>query len=446
MRPPKRVYIIEDDPEFGAYLLELLEDSWGGEAKLFADGLDGLRACLQDIPDVLVLDLNLPSLRGEEICRLLRSSGPHQGIRILVCSDMPEAQRREMELLALGADVYFPKPFRESDFLRDIGRLAGESIEESTRVSFRGEESTEPPITDVPSSEWERTITTIDIDESTDGLLKRFSNKTPKFEGYEMLGVIGGGAMGTVYKARQESLDRLVALKVFLRSQDDPPEYLDRFQREARIMAQLDHTNIVRVYDTGHTGYTYFIAMEFMSRGSLMQTIERHNVSWPLVRRTIDEAGKALHYLHEQSVIHRDIKPGNILVSIDGTIKLGDFGVSYARLPDESGEFTRQHTLLGTRQYMAPEILLGETATHQSDQYALGRTVLRLFEGAEPISPPRRLDSFRPETPRALADGLARMMELDPRNRFPSVGEARAALLDALPEDFDPTAASTSDS
>jgi len=421
------VYIIEDDPEFGAYLQELLEDTGVKEVCLFRDGIVGLNACLGDVPDLLVLDLNLPSLRGEEICRLLRSSPLHHKIRILVCSDMPEAQRRELELLKIGADVYFEKPFIEQAFIEDVIRLLRAPERGSEHLNFE-ERDSGVFLAQVMGGERatdDRTPTAEVIEKNYELV------KGSRFSGYEILEVVGGGATGTVYKAHHRSLDRLVALKVFLRTEQDSPETLRRFQREARIMAQLNHPNIVQVYDTGQTGYTYYIAMELMENGSLLDVLQKRPMTWEMLRDVVDHACTALQYLHERGIIHRDLKPGNILSSA-GMYKLGDFGISRARLPLEKTEFTKHETVMGTRTYMAPELLMGKHADPGSDQYALGRTLLRLFEGPEPNIPPIPLKRLRPDAPQRLSDVLDEMMHIDPSCRFPSMKEARRALMAAF--------------
>jgi len=133
--------VLQDTESLRRTAFELLEDCGVREVRLFRDGLIGLNAALGDVPDLVVLDLNLPSLRGEEICRLLRSSPMHSAIRILVCSDMPEAQRHELELLKIGADLYFEKPFIEEAFLDDVVRLLTAPPRLTESLSFQDKES-----------------------------------------------------------------------------------------------------------------------------------------------------------------------------------------------------------------------------------------------------------------------------------------------------------------
>jgi len=441
------VYIVEDDPDFGAYLAELVEDSRLGRVGLFQDGLSGLNACLRDTPNVVVLDLNLPLLRGEEICRLLRSSNAHRTIRIMIVSDMPEAQRRELELLQIGADVYFEKPFVEQAFLDDVTRLLGLSVtmrrEGAPRTEPTGVEDDTPPMQRADGPPNSRTflspVPTERVapkppaepkppapEETTEG-------DTTLFSGYQILDVIGGGAMGTVYRARQLKLGRLVALKVFLRDFNDDEDAVERFQREAVIMAQFNHPNIVQVYDTGNTGFTHYIAMELMEGGSLLDVVERNGPGMELLRRAVTDCGEALMYLHGEGVVHRDVKPANILCNRVGIFKIGDFGISRARLSIDRQEFTQHDVLMGTRSYMAPELLMGAKADARSDQFAFGRALVRLYEGEYPNTPLIPLKELDPSLPDGLCKAIHRCLAMDPSARYPSMKEARDAILAAIP-------------
>ncbi len=435
-----RVHIVEDDPEFGAYLLELLEDTGVSDAELFDDGLAGLRAILRDVPDLVVLDLNLPSLRGEEICRVIRSSPVHNTIRILVCSDMPEAQRRELELLQIGADIYVEKPFEEGAFIDQFLRLA--AAPRKSAMPFDATERKKLLEETKPLTKEQIRIVWNDVQ-----LLEETRQLAPEppseednlshdmFSGYTIQSVIGGGATGTVYRAYQNSLERVVALKVFLRRAEDPRGVLEQFEREAKIMAQLNHPNIVQVFDTGQTGYTHYIAMEYMPGGSLMDLVEKREVTWEICRQIIEQAGDALVYLHDRHIIHRDIKPGNILISELGKFKLGDFGLSQPHVPLDRKEFTDSDMVMGTRIYMAPELLMGMKANEKTDQFAWGRTILRLFEGDEANFPAKPLVELGIENiPGDLSAVIERCMHADPAQRFPTLRDAIAAMLIAMGE------------
>ncbi len=415
------IQIIEDDQEFGSYLVELLEDEGYQNLLWVTNGVEGASLVLREIPELVILDLNLPGLRGEEICRLIRSSRLHQNTKILVCSDMPEAKQRELEMLRIGADRYVAKPFHENSFLNDVQRLI--CIPAVTKSS---------PVNTIPHLESTRSIESSDSPEPN---TSKAALVTTRFEGFRLLNVIGGGAMGTVYKAFQERLDRMVALKVYLKNESNGEEELFRFKKEARLMANLEHPNIVTVYDFGQTGYTYYIAMELMAKGSVYERLFHEPVTLGFIRQFVTEVFGALEYLHKQGVLHRDIKPGNILISRQGMLKLGDFGISshYSNF-DFGAEATGQF-VLGTRPYMAPELLDGLKASPMTDQFALGRTLLRLFEGEQMNKQIIPLTVIRPELPLALSTGIARMLSKSPDDRYATISDAKNALLFALSED-----------
>jgi CheY-like chemotaxis protein len=417
------IHIVEDDKEFGSYLMELLEDEGYKRFQWMMNGIEAVNAILKEIPQLVILDLNLPGLRGEEICRLIRSSRLHQNTRILICSEMPQAKQRELELLRIGADRYVAKPFQEELFIQDVKRLL--AIPPNATPL-------EPPDA---AHYLEETRALDDVDsEPKRGAKSNAALVTSRFEGYQLLNVIGGGAMGTVYRAFQERLDRMVALKVFLKNENHGEEELLRFKREARLMANLNHPNIITVYDFGQTGYTYYISMELMARGSVYDRLFQGEMTLEFAIQFIREVFPALHHLHEQNILHRDMKPGNVLVSKTGTLKLGDFGISSHFNQKETGESSSDY-ILGTKPYMAPELLQGEKATPLTDLYALGRTLLRLFEGEQAMRTITPLSLIRPDLPNSFSLAIARCMTPDPRQRYQSVESARVALLKALGED-----------
>jgi serine/threonine protein kinase len=186
---------------------------------------------------------------------------------------------------------------------------------------------------------------------------------------YEITAELGRGAMGEVYKARDPLIGRMVALKVITSGLTNKPELLERFYQEARSAGALQHPNIVTVYELGKEGDLPFIAMEFLGGDSLEKVIAR-KAPLPLAQKAgyIIQICRALEYAHKHGVVHRDIKPGNIMGTTEGTVKVVDFGI--ARLVDASK--TQTGTLIGTLGYMSPQQLRGEHADERSDIWAVG--------------------------------------------------------------------------
>ena len=210
------------------------------------------------------------------------------------------------------------------------------------------------------------------------------------FPDLEILELIGLGGMGVVYKARQINLDRLVALKLLPHSQGSDPAFAERFHREARFLARLNHPNIVSVYDFGQAGGFCFLLLEFVDGVNLRQAMRAGRFSPDEALALVPKICSALQYAHEQGVLHRDIKPENILLDANGRVKLADFGI--AKLVNEPGSGRNDITLtqsgarLGTPHYMAPEQVENPAGVdHRADIYSLGVVFYELLTGELPL-------------------------------------------------------------
>ena len=261
------------------------------------------------------------------------------------------------------------------------------------------------------------------------------------FDDYRIIDVVGRGGMGTVYRAWDAVLRRDVALKVMLLEGDGRAH--ERFLREARLAAKLDHENIVRVYRSGSDeGYLY-LAMEFIE-GQSLRALLRHNeggVPVPQVLVIARQLLNALSVAHENNIIHRDIKPENILLKQEDTVKILDFGV--AKVLDDAF-LTRSDEILGTVEYMAPEQILGEELGQAVDLYAVGVVIYELLAGTLPFagdSPatlvyhqlnedPQPPSFHNPAVPTSLDRLVLQLLEKLPEDRFASAGEALSDLLD----------------
>ena len=254
---------------------------------------------------------------------------------------------------------------------------------------------------------------------------------------FELIKKLGAGGMGVVYKARQTSLDRLVALKVLAKHLAANPSFVERFYREARTMARLDHPNIVHGYAVGEEHGWHYFAMEFVDGQTMEDWVERlGKISLGDALHIAERCADALSYAHERKLIHRDIKPGNILVSSDGKVKVADLGL--AKALDDDMSLTQSGTGMGTPYYMPPE--QARNAKHvdgRSDIYALGATLYNLLTGKLPFDgettvevleakqkgdfqPARRIN---PEVPERLDLILDKTLAPDPDHRYQSCEE-----------------------
>jgi tetratricopeptide (TPR) repeat protein len=256
----------------------------------------------------------------------------------------------------------------------------------------------------------------------------------PAVPGYEMLGVLGRGGMGVVYKARQVGLNRLVALKMILGGGQAAGEALARFRREAEAVARLQHPNVVQVYDVGeHEGRPYF-TLELLEGGGLDRRLAGTPLPPRLAAALVQALAEAVHAAHSRGIVHRDLKPSNVLLAADGTPKITDFGLA-KQLDADAGQ-TRTGSVLGTPSYMAPEQADGHVAAvgPRTDVYALGAILYELLTGRPPFkapttletlmevrneepAPPRQLQS---RTPRDLETVCLKCLEKEPRRRYAS--------------------------
>ena len=199
---------------------------------------------------------------------------------------------------------------------------------------------------------------------------------------YEIISEIGRGAMGAVYKARDPLIGRLVALKTITSGVNAQANSLERFYQEARSAGALQHPNIVTIYELGSENKTPFIAMEYIEGGSLDQVIEqRQALPLSLKLGYIVRVCDALSYAHQHNVIHRDVKPANIMVTKEGVVKVVDFGI--ARLTDMS--LTQPNMMIGSRAYMSPQLYKGERADARADVWAVGVTLYELLAYRRPF-------------------------------------------------------------
>jgi serine/threonine protein kinase/WD40 repeat protein len=256
---------------------------------------------------------------------------------------------------------------------------------------------------------------------------------------FEVVSLLGRGAMGAVYQARDPTLDRLVAIKTISPHLVRDPEAVQRFQREARAAARLQHPNVVTVYELGEADGTQYIAMELLD-GTDLGTLMKGPAALPLADRLryVTQACRGLDYAHKKGVVHRDVKPANVQVTRDGNLKIVDFGI--ARLGDTG--LTQTGMVVGTPPYMAPEVLTGKRGDHRCDMWALGVILYELLSGRRPFDAPTfvtlaqkivhdplpPLDARALGVPPALVEVVARALAKKPTDRFTDLAEMLAAL------------------
>jgi serine/threonine protein kinase len=263
-------------------------------------------------------------------------------------------------------------------------------------------------------------------DGATAGTAPAPADLAPFFPQLEILDLIGQGGMGTVYKARQRSLDRLVALKILLPGTAADPAFEERFVRESRTLAQLTHPNIVTVFDSGRAGGYFYLVMEYVDGVNLRTAIDTRALSpadaLPVVRQVCD----ALQHAHDAGIVHRDIKPENILLDSRGRVQIADFGLAklLGQTPIEIS-LTATHQVLGTFRYMAPEQLERPMSVdHRADIYSLGVVLYELLTGELPLGR-FALPSERGTAGAGLDRVVLRALERDPVRRYQHASELK---------------------
>ena len=246
------------------------------------------------------------------------------------------------------------------------------------------------------------------------------------FGGYEVQALVGRGAMGTVYLARDVALGRSVALKVLLGSLARNPAMVRSFYREAQAAAPLRHPRIVRVYAAGIEGGTPFIAMEYVPGEPLDRFLRRKGqISWQAALYVGGQVAEALQCAHDAGIVHRDIKPANILLDRQGRVRLTDFGIARVCTLEQHGSDPK---IIGTPRYMSLEQCAGEEVTQKTDLYSLGVTMYQMISGKLPFQadspqvlmrliasePAPRLNRVMPDVPDDVARLVAHLLEKDP--------------------------------
>ena len=276
-----------------------------------------------------------------------------------------------------------------------------------------------------------------------------------QFGHYQIVAPLGEGGMAAVYKAYQPSMERHVAVKVLPRHMSTSEEFVNRFRREAKLLAQLQHPHILPVFDYGEAdGYPY-IVMPFINSGTLADLLRKQQLSLPEVRRIMIQLGDALGYAHARGMIHRDIKSSNVLIDERGNCLLTDFGL--ARMSESATQITSSGAVMGTPAYMSPEQGTGANIDHRSDLYSLGVILYEMVTGRVPYTaetpiaivfkhiqdPLPSARKLNPNLPEAVELVLLKLLAKNPTDRYQKAEDFVQAIQKAIPDvdtSYDPSA------
>ena len=260
-------------------------------------------------------------------------------------------------------------------------------------------------------------------------------------ERYEILEILGEGGMAFVYKARDTQLERFVAIKTLKPNYVNQETFVDRFKREAKTAANLNHPNIVQIFDWGIEDEPYFV-MEYIEGNTLTSIISKNRtISLSDILFIGAQVSSGLHAAHQKGLVHRDIKPGNIMITPDGKVKVTDFGI--VSLQNEESDITKTGSILGTASYISPEQAQGKPVSIESDLYSLGTVLYELITGKAPFSAdspistatkhltekPEKPSLFRRDLPKGVESAILKLLEKATYDRFKSAEDLRATLL-----------------
>jgi serine/threonine protein kinase len=252
---------------------------------------------------------------------------------------------------------------------------------------------------------------------------------------YKIISKLGSGGMAVVYKAHELSLNRIVALKVLSSHLSENNEFIKRFEREARAAAKLNHPNIIQIYAIGEEEGIHFFSMEYVKGKTLAEIIEEEKkLTYDKAIPIIIQTAEALSEAHKHGIVHRDMKPSNIMVNNNGTVKVTDFGIAYV---SQETKLTKSGSIIGTPEYLSPEQCEAKTIDNRSDIYSLGVTFYELLSGKTPYKadtpvsmlleivkgnfPP--LNEVNPDIPEFIQKIVEKMMQTKPEDRFNNANE-----------------------
>lgn len=401
------ILIVEDHPDTRETLRDYLEE-FGYTVDTAVDGADGLRKVQETHVDLVLTDLNMPRVSGMELLAAIKRHKIDTDVLVLSASGLVATA---VEAMRLGAVNYLVKPV-------DLDQLTGEMRAVLSARKHRAERQSTPPVLGVgdtlmldAAAERTRLQLPVSADVASAVTIPLIEHEVPRTIGrYQVLGELGAGGMGTVYKCHDPVLRRTVAVKVVNTKSFRKPQrelLLQRFAREAQAAGMLSHPHIVTVFDYHEDRANSFVylAMECVSGPPLSALLHHGRMPWPRAVRLAAQVADALACAHRHGIVHRDVKPENILVAERDTAKLTDFGV--ARLLDS--ELTRPGTVVGSPRYLAPEVFRGGRVDHRADQFALGTVLFEMLTGEHPFE----FDDFYLGVHRILSEDPAPLASLD---------------------------------
>ncbi len=410
----KKILIVEDDLALLETLKTFLEIE-NFEVLTADDGDKGFQLALQEKADLIVLDINLPTINGYEVCRKIRTKGIMTPI-IMLSGEKREELDKALGL-DIGADDFLLKPFGTKEFLARINAVLRRS---GLKVEETGEYYTRTETLEIPSAALPRGST--------------FAGR------YEVVEELGRGGMGKVYRVTDKKIGEEVALKLLSPSIAADKKTIERFRNELKFARKISQRNVCRMFDLSEEDGTPFITMEYVSGEDLKSLLKK--TGQLTIKKAIaitKQVCEGLAEAHRLGVVHRDLKPHNIMIDKEGNARIMDFGI--ARSMKMKG-ITEAGTVFGTPEYMSPEQVEGLDVDQRSDIYSLGVILFEMVTGEVPFKGESALSvalkhktdippaprKINPEIPESLNRVILMCMEKDREERYQDVGEFIADL------------------
>lgn len=395
------ILVIDDDEVLREFVANALRAA-GHSVTMFADARIALPIAVAHPPDLVVSDINMPGLSGFEFAEKLNADGSRRWVPVILMSSLDD-KASFRRAFGVGAIDYMVKPFSREELQKVVAKKL---LEVEQRQG--GDLDTLPHSRDDPPA----------------GM--------PAVAGYTLLSPLGEGGMGSVFLAvrKKDGLRCALKLLTLIEEGREQTDLISRFLEERALLARINHPDVAKVYEHGITDNYLFIAMEYFSCGNLREALA-HGVSVATALRYTRQIAEGLATIHAAGIVHRDVKPANIMVRDDGALALVDFGIAKELSGHET--LTQNGELLGTPHYMSPEQIKSEPLDARSDLYSLGALLYEMLTDQKLFSSPRlesvlfqHLHAERPRLPNELSilqPLLDRLLAVRPEDRFADANE-----------------------
>jgi serine/threonine protein kinase/ActR/RegA family two-component response regulator len=439
----RSILVADTDQEFQEKITSALKKN-GYQIASVSNGLEAIQRIQSEKPDLLILDLQIQEMSGEEVAKYLKTSPEFTHLPIIVFTARNDLKTM-VNCLEMGVEEYFVKPMELEELVARIKRFF--RLMDQWRNAPTGSSTPVPRtrgVSDTTASLGKITKPTIFLPEQSktttgSGKMKAAGapSRTEKssYGVYRIENVAGTGGMGIVYKAHDQSLDRYVAVKVLSKEWSSVPEFVSRFRREAKLIAALNHPGIAQIFTFAEEQGELYFALQWCPGGSLANQIRSQGkIELLPAIDIILQCGRALEAASSKGVVHRDIKPSNLMFDENQQVKIVDFGIASSEKMPEKVDPT---AVVGSPAYMSPEQGRGRSTDHRSDIYSLGITLYQMLFGRLPFSADSPLGYVEKHTaspfpayddlggtiPHAAYKIIEKMTQKSPRTRYQTYSE-----------------------